>query len=158
VLKTQICVTSPQCVNILILHINWKSYNFFSYFSCELFGICLWLHSHLPYLQLFENRHTWASIFFLFIAMLNLLFNNLSVPAISYFCRWFWHSTSLHCLKETEKHCSLFDSAFEVLRRQLVLCAHCWLLPPLLIIIKISVYFIVFEFSVVGLHLIKDPI
>jgi hypothetical protein len=87
--------------------------------------------------------------------MLNLLFNNLSVIAISYFCRWFWHSTSLHCLKETGKHCSLYDSAFEVHVGQLVLCAQCWLLPPLLIIIKISVYFIVFEFLVVGLCLVQ---
>lgn len=123
--------------------------------SCLVFA-CGYTHTYL--ICSFQNRHTWAFIFCLFIGMLNLLFNNLSVLAVSYFCRWFWHSTSPYCVKETEKHCSLYDSAFEVHRRHLVLCTQCWLLPSLLIIMKISVYFIVFEFSVVRLHLIKDPI
>ena len=41
----------------------------------------------------------------IFIAMLDYPANNVSVFAMNYFVRNFWHSTSLHCLKQHAESC-----------------------------------------------------
>jgi len=66
-----------------------------------------------------------------FNATFNCRSNKLSLFAMNYSVRIFWHSALVNCLKATEETCKLHDSVFEMGRKRLQMHVLCFTLYQL---------------------------